>query len=417
MKDKFKGFTRPTYTISPNQIFDELLDILNGSELKVLLYIIRRTFGFKKESDNVSLNQIVNGIKKKDGSMQDYGTGLSKRSVQKAIIKLVEKNVILKTRRKDDIGKELSPTYSLNFIDIPFKNVTGSFIGFTIPNYTIVADEVFDVLLSKLSGSEIKTLLFIIRQTFGYSKESENISLNRMLHGYISKDKIVVDRGVGLQKKTLIKTLKSLIKKKIIIKEKRYSKDKGFEPTNYKINFQTDPWGKKYHLVGVKSTTPMVKKVLPPLEEKRPSPLVEKLPPQYKNKQYKKIQQHVDVISKNREEKEALNNLVDLNVNKKIAKSLIKKHSYKKINTYIKYLNYKLDKGFKPKDSIAAFLVDSIVNSYILPENFKKSEESEIKNINRAKKCYESIKGDCIASKTINLYPYCPYCEKISKKY
>jgi len=65
----------------------------------------------------------------------------------------------------------------------------------------------------------------------------------------------------------------------------------------------------------------------------------------------------------------------------------------------------------------ASFLVDSIVNSYILPENFKQIEESEIKSINRAKKCYESIKGDCIASKTINLYPYCPYCEKISKKY
>lgn len=61
--------------------------------------------------------------------------------------------------------------------------------------------------------------------------------------------------------------------------------------------------------------------------------------------------------------------------------------------------------------------VDSIVNSYILPENFKKSEELGIKSINSAKKCYESIKGDCIASETINLYPYCPYCEKISKKY
>ncbi|GAH63005.1 unnamed protein product, partial [marine sediment metagenome] len=52
MKKKFKGFTKPTYTQTPNEVFDILLDILNGSELKVLLYIIRRTFGFKKESDN-----------------------------------------------------------------------------------------------------------------------------------------------------------------------------------------------------------------------------------------------------------------------------------------------------------------------------------------------------------------------------
>ena len=102
---------------------------------------------------------------------------------------------------------------------------------------------------------------------------------------------------------------------------------------------------------------------------------------------------------------------------KKIAKSLIKKHGYKKINTYIKYLNYKLDKGFKPKDSIQSFLVDSIVNSYILPENFKEIKELEKKRKESAKKFYESIKGDCIASETLYLYPYCPYCEKISKKY
>ncbi|GAI12839.1 unnamed protein product, partial [marine sediment metagenome] len=93
----------------------------------------------------------------------------------------------------------------------------------------------------------------------------------------------------------------------------------------------------------------------------------------------------------------------------------VKNHSYKKINTYIEYLNYKLDKGFKPKDSIQSFLVDSIVNSYILPENFKESEELEKKRKESAKECYESIKGDCIASKTINLYPFCPYCEKILK--
>jgi len=100
---------------------------------------------------------------------------------------------------------------------------------------------------------------------------------------------------------------------------------------------------------------------------------------------------------------------------KNIAKSLIKKHCYKKINTYIGYLNYKLDKGFKPKDSIAAFLVDSIVKSFILPENFKQNEELERKRIESAKKCYKSIKGDCIASETINLYPYCPYCKKFLK--
>jgi len=405
VKKKFKGFTKPTYTQTPNEVFDMLLDILNGSELKVLLYIIRRTFGFKKENDNISLNQIVNGIKKKDGSIQDYGTGISKLSARNAVKGLIEKNVILKIRRKDKSGKDKSPNYSLNTIETPFFKNRETFIGFTIPNYTLVPDEVFDFLLSKLSGSEIKTLLYITRRTFGYSKDSENISLKRMLKGYKYKDRNIVDKGVGIDKKTLIKTIKSLSKKKIIIREKRFSKEKGDEPTNYRLNIKFDPCGKKLPLRSGKN--------IPPVEEIITSPVVEKIPPQFKNKQIKNIQQHVDVISKNRKEEEALNNLVDLNVDKKIAKSLIKKHGYKKINTYIKYLNYKLDKGFKPKDSIAAFLVDSIVNSYILPENFTESKELEKKRKESAKRCYKSIKGDCIASKTLNLYPYCPYCEKI----
>ena len=409
MKKKFKGFTKPTYTQTPNEVFDILLDILNGSELKVLLYIIRRTFGFKKDNDNISLNQIVNGIKKKDGSIQDYGTALSMQSVKNAIKGLTEKNVIIKIRRKDESGQDKSPNYSLNIIEIPFKKNKDTFIGFTIPNYTLVPDEVFDFLLSLLSGSEIKTLLYITRRTFGYSKESENISLKRMLKGYIDKDKNIVDNGVGLTKPSLLKTLRSLSKKKIILKEKRFSKERGDEPTNYRLNFKIEPWSKNYPLRGKKNITSVVNKIT--------SPVVEKIPPQYKTKQNKNIQQHVDVISKNKNEEKTLNNLFDLNVDKKISKSLLNKYGYEKINTYINYLNYKLDKGFKPKDSIAAFLVDSIVNSYILPENFKKYIESEIKSINRAKKCYESIKGDCIASKTLNLYPYCPYCEKISKKY
>jgi len=275
VKEKFKGFTRPTYTQTPNEVFDVLLDMLNGSELKVLLYIIRRTFGFKKESDNISLNQIVNGIKKKDGSIQDYGTGISKLSARKAVKRLIDKNVILKIRRKDKSGKDKSPNYSLNIIENLLIKNRDIFMGFTIPNYTLVPDEVFDVLLSRLSGSELKTILYIIRLTFGYSKKSENISLKRLLKGYKDKDGDIVDRGVGVNKKTLIKTIKILSKKKVIIREKRFSKEKGDEPTNYRLNLKFDPWGKKLPLRGVKN--------IPSVEEIITPPVVEKITPHIKN--------------------------------------------------------------------------------------------------------------------------------------
>ena len=45
----FRGFDSPNYTQVPDILFDERMAHLSGAELKVLLYIIRRTFGFKKD--------------------------------------------------------------------------------------------------------------------------------------------------------------------------------------------------------------------------------------------------------------------------------------------------------------------------------------------------------------------------------
>src|SRR5213595_3815784 len=97
---KFGGFQRPNYTSVPDEVFDELLFELTGSELKVLLYIIRRTFGFKRDSDNISLKQMVAGIRTRDGRTLDRGTGLSKKSVLQALRSLDERNLIETERRR-----------------------------------------------------------------------------------------------------------------------------------------------------------------------------------------------------------------------------------------------------------------------------------------------------------------------------
>jgi hypothetical protein len=47
----FPGFQFPTTTPVPDEVFDVLMPQLRGAELKVLLYICRRTFGFKKASE------------------------------------------------------------------------------------------------------------------------------------------------------------------------------------------------------------------------------------------------------------------------------------------------------------------------------------------------------------------------------
>jgi DNA-binding transcriptional ArsR family regulator len=116
------------------------------------------------------------------------------------------------------------------------KDVQKHFKGYSKPNYTPVPDELFDEQLPDLSGAELKVLLYIIRRTFGFKKESDNISLNQLLHGIITKEGVVLDRGTGLSKKTLLETLKNLVEKNLILTERRRSKEKGDEPTTYRLN-------------------------------------------------------------------------------------------------------------------------------------------------------------------------------------
>jgi DNA-binding transcriptional ArsR family regulator len=90
---------------------------LSGAELKVLLYVCRRTFGFKRDYDAISLVQISGGIKTRDGRVLDMGTGLSKRHVQRAIKRLEELHAVRVIRKLDDDGVNEVNIYTLNFLD------------------------------------------------------------------------------------------------------------------------------------------------------------------------------------------------------------------------------------------------------------------------------------------------------------
>jgi phage replication O-like protein O len=119
-----------------------------------------------------------------------------------------------------------------------------TFEGFSRPNFTPVPDELFDDLLSDLSGAELKVLLYIVRRTFGFKKDADTISLNQMLTGITTLDGRQLDRGTGLSRSTLVAALKSLVEQNIIIAETRTSPEKGNEPTIYQLNFK-DPLVRK----------------------------------------------------------------------------------------------------------------------------------------------------------------------------
>ncbi len=122
----FEGLSDPNGTIVPDAVFDVLMPQLKDGELRVLLYIIRRTFGFKKASDNISLKQMVDGITKRDGEVLDRGTGLKKSSVAAALQGLREKDIITVVRNTS-VQRGYEPTtYRLRFKGDPVEEVKTS---------------------------------------------------------------------------------------------------------------------------------------------------------------------------------------------------------------------------------------------------------------------------------------------------
>lgn len=91
-----RGFEIPNHTQTPNSFFDESLkEIGSLMELKVVLAIIRQTFGWQKRKDRISISQL------------EQITGLPRRSVQRGISQALEHQYI----EREPIGQSF--LYSL----------------------------------------------------------------------------------------------------------------------------------------------------------------------------------------------------------------------------------------------------------------------------------------------------------------
>lgn len=116
----------PNTTQVPNVILDRWLPHLSGSELKVVMYVCRRTYGFGKEQDCISLSQMADGISKRDGTILDYGAGLSKSAAAAACKSLAEKGVLGRTSNTSQNGGPAPTGYHLNLQREPGKKTKGS---------------------------------------------------------------------------------------------------------------------------------------------------------------------------------------------------------------------------------------------------------------------------------------------------
>src|SRR5260221_8366694 len=112
----FSGFEPANTTPVPDVLFDELLPFLTEAELKVLLYIIRRTWGFKKVTDAISLNQFQKGITTRDDKVLDRGCGIKDRkTIVRALASLEKKGCICGTKSNDPHGDKATTLYHIHF--------------------------------------------------------------------------------------------------------------------------------------------------------------------------------------------------------------------------------------------------------------------------------------------------------------
>lgn len=113
---KFEGFEPANTTPVPDVLFDVLLPHLNEAQLKVLLYIVRRTLGFKKTVDAISLKQFRYGITTKKGEQLDNGCGLKNfTSIINALKVLEEMGCIESEKKETTSGDQATTVYRILF--------------------------------------------------------------------------------------------------------------------------------------------------------------------------------------------------------------------------------------------------------------------------------------------------------------
>ncbi|MGE0544866.1 MAG: replication protein [Dehalococcoidia bacterium] len=113
---RFEGFAEPNYTQIPDVFFDEVMCHLTEAELRVALYIMRRTFGFKKRADAISFNQFLKGITTRDGRRLDHGCGIAGRTnLTRALKGLEDKGLITAIRSMSAKGDAQTTVYELRF--------------------------------------------------------------------------------------------------------------------------------------------------------------------------------------------------------------------------------------------------------------------------------------------------------------
>ena len=101
---QFRGYRGPRFTPIPDEFLDHQLADLTSAEAKVMLFLFRKTYGYRKSGDRVSFAQLQHGTVSGNGQIIDRGTGLSKATIWRALKGLQRKGLIEVHRQKTRAG-------------------------------------------------------------------------------------------------------------------------------------------------------------------------------------------------------------------------------------------------------------------------------------------------------------------------
>ncbi|MBM3190298.1 MAG: replication protein [Chloroflexi bacterium] len=102
--------TNPNTTQYPDYLLDWIMPLLSSDEFKVLSYVVRHTLGYRKQLDQISVDQFEHGVVKRNGERLDGGCGLNYKTIRKALTFLCGVGIIIAQPK----GGPKATTYTLN---------------------------------------------------------------------------------------------------------------------------------------------------------------------------------------------------------------------------------------------------------------------------------------------------------------
>jgi len=107
----FNGLQIPVTIEIPAELTDQMR-IMTGSELKLVLYILKHTASLGRKYKRITIDEFQNGCKREDGTRIDSGTGLSRPSILDGLKRAEEHGFILTGLERDRHAN----TYRTNII-------------------------------------------------------------------------------------------------------------------------------------------------------------------------------------------------------------------------------------------------------------------------------------------------------------